>query len=65
MIVNKDNQGRTIGWQETYFGADETVNVSVVRNINTISTRNRTTGEVSSKTFLGKLLPSDVSGDKK
>lgn len=66
MLISKDSQGRIVGWQETYFAAEETVNVSVVGNINTISTRNRTSGKVESRTFIGKpLLPSDVSSGKK
>lgn len=66
MLISKDNQGRIVGWQENYFGADETVNVSVIRNISTISTRDRTTGKVESKTFIGKpLLPTDSTGGKK
>jgi hypothetical protein len=41
------------------------VNVSVVRNITTISTRDKTTGKVESKTFLGTpLLPSDFDRSK-
>ena len=65
MVVSKDNQGRPISWQETYFGKDETVNVSVVRNVTTISTRNKTSGKVESKTFLGTpLLPSDSDRSK-
>ena len=59
MIISKDNEGRIIGWRETYISASEIVNVSVVGNINTISTQDRTTGKVESKTFFGKpLLPS-------
>jgi hypothetical protein len=66
MLITKDNHGRIVGWQETYFGANETVNVSVVGNINTISTRDRTSGKVESKTFIGKpILPPDPSGGKK
>lgn len=65
MVKSKDNQGRPIAWQETYFGKDETVNVSVVRNITTISTRDKTSGKVESKTFLGTpLLPSDFDKSK-
>jgi hypothetical protein len=66
MVVSKDNQGRPIAWQETYFSKDETVNVSVVRNVNTITTRDRNTGKVDSKTFVGRsLMPSDSSSGKK
>jgi len=59
MIISKGNDGRIIGWRETYVSADEIVDVSVIGNINTINTRDRTTGKVESKTFFGKpLLPS-------
>ena len=59
MIISKDNNGRIVGWRETYVSADEIADVSVVGNINTITTRNRTTGKVETKTFFGKpLLPS-------
>jgi hypothetical protein len=56
MIISKDNNGNIIGWREAYASADEIVNVSVVGNINTISTQNRTTGKVASKTFFGMPL---------
>jgi hypothetical protein len=62
MIISKGNDGRIIGWRETYISSDEIVNVSVGGNITTISTQNRTTGKVESKTFFGKpLLPSTFS----
>jgi hypothetical protein len=54
MLNSKNNSGRTIGWRETYFSKDESVDVSVVGNISTITTRDRTTGKVDSKTFIGK-----------
>lgn len=63
MLISKDNDGHIIGWRETFVSANEIVNVSVGGNINTISTRDRTTGKVESKTFFGKpLLPSAFSG---
>ena len=66
MLINKDNGGKTIGWRETYFSKDESVDVSVHRNVSTITTRDRNTGRVDSKTFVGKpLLPTDVSGGNK
>ena len=66
MLISKNNDGRISGWRETYVSTDEIVNVSVVGNINTISTQNRTTGKVESKTFFGKpLLPSiSLAGSK-
>jgi hypothetical protein len=66
MLISKDNSGRVIGWQETYISDREIVTVSVNGNINMISTRDRTTGKVESKTFFGKpLLPSTFSSDNK
>jgi hypothetical protein len=59
MIISKDNNGRIVGWRETYVSKDEFVDVSLVGNISTINTRDRTTGKVDSKTVFGKpLLPS-------
>jgi hypothetical protein len=66
MIISRDNDGHVIGWRETYISKNEIVNVSVNGNINTISTRDRTTGKVESKTFFGKpLLPSAFSSGNK
>jgi hypothetical protein len=66
MLISKDNGGKPIGWRETYQSKDESVDVSVHRNVSTITTRDRTTGKVETKTFVGKpLLPSDLSGGSK
>ena len=54
MLNSKDNSGRKIGFRETYFSKDESADVSVHRNVSTITTRDRTTGKVDSKTFIGK-----------
>ena len=47
MLTSKDNSGRKIGFRETYFSKDESVDVSVHRDVTTITTRDRTTGKVS------------------
>jgi hypothetical protein len=66
MLVSKDNNGKIVGWRETYFSAEETVNVSVLRNVSTITTTDKATGKIESKTFVGQpLLPSDFSGGSK
>jgi hypothetical protein len=66
MLITKDNQGRVIGWRETYQSKDESVDVSVHRSVSTITTKDRNSGKVESKTFFGKTpLTSDFSGDKK
>ena len=45
MLISKDNGGKTIGWRETYFSKDESVDVSVQCDVSTITTRDRTTGK--------------------
>lgn len=66
MLITKNNGGKTIGWRETYFGKDESVDVSVIGNTSVITTRDRSTGKFDSKTFLGRpLMPSDFSGGEK
>ncbi len=62
MLITKDNYGRVIGWLETYQSKDESVDVSAQRNVSTVTTRDRSTGKVETKTFFGKLLlPYDSS----
>jgi hypothetical protein len=65
MLINRDNGGKPIGWRETYVSKDESVEVSVHRNVSTITTRDRTTGKVEVKTFFGRTpLTSDFDGKK-
>ena len=65
MLISKDNKGMNIGYRETYFSKDESVDVSVHRNVSTITTRDRNTGKVETKTLVGRpLMPSDVEGNK-
>jgi hypothetical protein len=60
MLITKDNHGRIIGWRETYQSKDETVDISVHRNVSTMTTRDRTSGKVGSRTFVGRpLMPAD------
>jgi len=66
VLITKDNHGRVIGWRETYQSKDESVDVSVQRNVSTVKTRDRSTGKVETKTFFGQpILPSDPSSGKK
>jgi hypothetical protein len=66
MLITKGNHDKTIGWRETYFSKDESVDVSVHRNVSTVTTRDRTTGKVEVKTLFGKtpILPSDFDRSK-
>ena len=65
MLTTKDNHGKTIGWRETYVSKDETVDVSVHRNVSTITTRDRNTGKVDSKTFIGRTPFNQTSTGEK
>jgi hypothetical protein len=53
MLVSKDNDGKVIGWTETYLSDKEMVIVNVLRNFSTISKQDRTTGKWESKTYFG------------
>ena len=62
MLISKNNKGEVTGWRETYISEREIVEVAVNGNINQITTRDRRTGKVETKTSVGKpLLPSDFS----
>lgn len=54
MLISKDNDGKVIGWHETYFSKNESVDVSVVGNISTITTRSALPMSVSGKTGGGR-----------
>jgi len=63
MLVSKDNHGNIIGWRETQISKNEIVDVSENGKIDTITTRERTTGKTESKTLFGKPpLPFAFSG---
>ena len=65
MLISKDNGGKTIGWRETYQSKDESVDVSVHRNVSTVTKRDRTTGKVDTKTFFGRTpFTSDFDAEK-
>jgi hypothetical protein len=65
MLTMKNSKGEVTGWRETYISEREIVEVSVNGNINQITTRDRKTGKVETKTFFGTpLLPSAFSGNR-
>ena len=63
MIDTKNNKGEVVGWREHYSSKDESVDVSVHRNVTTVATRDRNAGKVDSKTFIGKT-PFTSNGKK-
>jgi hypothetical protein len=55
MIINKDNNGRPIGFLETLTSGDRVVTVNQTGQVTTITTRDRTNGEVKTETFFGTV----------
>jgi hypothetical protein len=55
MLINRDNSGKPIGFLETLISGERVVTVNQAGNITTITTRDRTSGEVKTETFFGSL----------
>lgn len=55
MIVSKDNNGKPIGFIETLFSNERVVTVNATRQAATITTRDRSNGQVKTETFYGTL----------
>jgi len=55
MIINKDNGGKAIGFIETLTSAKSVVTVNQSRSVTTITTRDRSSGQVRTETFFGTL----------
>jgi hypothetical protein len=54
MIINKDNNGKPIGFIETLTTNERVVIVNATDYATTVVTRDRTSGEVKTETFYGK-----------
>jgi hypothetical protein len=55
MIINKDNNGKAIGFIETLTSNQQVVTVNQSRSVTTITTRDRSSGQVRAETFFGTL----------
>jgi hypothetical protein len=55
MIINKDNNGKPIGFIETLIYSDRVVTINATRQAATITTRDRNNGQVRTETFFGTL----------
>jgi hypothetical protein len=53
MIVNKDNDGRPIGFIETLVSNERVVTINQARQITSVTTRDRASGQVKTETFFG------------
>lgn len=54
MIINKDNDGKPIGFVETLISNERVVTVNATRQAATIATRDRANGKVKTETFYGR-----------
>lgn len=55
MIINKDNCGKAIGFIETLTSNQQVVTVNQSRSVTTITTRDRSSGQVRTETIFGTL----------
>jgi hypothetical protein len=55
MIINRDNKGKPIGFIETLTSNDRVVTVNQLRQVTTVTTRDRTSGRVKTEIFFGTL----------
>jgi hypothetical protein len=54
MIINKDNDGKPIGFLDTLFTNDRVVTINQGRQAATVTTRDRANGKVKTETFYGR-----------
>ena len=61
MMVTKDNNGKQIGFIETLISNERVVIVNSTQLATTVTTRDRSNGQVKTETFYGNLplIPKD------
>lgn len=55
MLINKDNNGKPIGFIETLNSGDRIVTINQSRQATILTTRERNNGRVKTETFFGTL----------
>ena len=55
MIVNKDSNGKPIGFIETLTSNERVITINATRQVATVTTRDRSDGKVKTETFFGTL----------
>jgi hypothetical protein len=55
MIIDKDNDGKPIGFIETLISNERVISVNAARHATTVITRDRANGQVKTETFFGTL----------
>ncbi len=53
MTITKDNNGKPIGFIETLFSSERVVTVNATAHVATVTTRDRSNGQVKTETFYG------------
>jgi hypothetical protein len=61
MIINKDKDGKPIGFIDTLISNERVVTINATQHATTVTTRDRNNGKVKTETFFGTLpiLPKD------
>jgi hypothetical protein len=55
MIINKDNNGKPIGFIETLISNERVVTGNATQQATTVTTRDRSNGKVKTETLFGTL----------
>ena len=55
MITTKDNNGKPIGFIETLISNERVVIINATQQATTVTTRDRSNGQVKTETFYGTL----------
>ena len=53
MVMNRGNDGKPIGFIETLISKDRVVTINATRQSATVTTRDRSNGQVKTETFFG------------
>jgi hypothetical protein len=55
VLINKDNNGKPIGFIENLTSNESVVTINQSRQVTTVTTRERNNGRVKTETFFGTL----------
>ena len=61
MLVNKNNEGKPLGFIDTLISNERVVTINSTQHATTVTTRDRSNGNVKTETFFGTLplIPKD------
>lgn len=55
MLISQDNDGKPIGFLETFISNERVITVNATQHATTITTRDRANGDAKTETFFGTL----------